>query len=74
MAHQQLDSSHVHATFQHMGGEGMPERMRADRLGDARGEAGPVAGLPDGISRDRTTRNVAWRHRCRERERSRRDD
>ena len=58
MPEQQLDAPHVGAGLQKVGGKGVTQRMRRDRLGDAAGALRLLARLAHGIAGDGPLRDV----------------
>jgi hypothetical protein len=53
MAQEQLNSAQIGARFEEMNREGMAQRMRADRFGDAATKARLSAGMLNGVGGDR---------------------
>ena len=54
MAEEQLNGAQVGARFEEVNREGMAQRMRADRFGDAAATARRSAGMLDGVRGDRS--------------------
>ena len=61
MPEQELNGPDVSAGFEQMDREGMPQRMRSDRLGKARGTMCFFTGVFDGVFRNRSVRVAAWK-------------
>jgi len=59
MTEQDLDVPDVHPGLQQVGGEGMPERVGRDGLGDARPLGGGFDGIADRVDGDRIARHLA---------------
>jgi hypothetical protein len=52
MAEENLNGAEIHSGFQQVSGEGVPQRVRMNRFGDAGALPGFLAGAEDGLARD----------------------